>query len=243
MTGMQLHIIRVGEWDFVRFPQEETGRMRKQSRPWHGPFRIVSVQNPDVCVTKVYFPEEGQIRVHQSRVKPSPIVFPAGSYITKGKKSQGRVPAWVIQFLDDCGPLQPIADQGENSPPDSFSVYSRGKDTPPLGLVDLFEETDNNGSAGADADVDGSGDEEESVDPQVSPNADPHSLSDTILSHGLDQDIFSENSENEDSGSLPSLPNRPHRQDSHYKLRSSIGPPDRLYLVGQPGGLASLGGE
>ena len=107
-------------------------------------------------------------------------------------------------------------------------------------MVDLFEETDNNGSAGADADVDGSGDEEESVDPQVSPNADPHSLSDTILSHGLDQDIFSENSENEDSGSLPSLPNRPHRQDSHYKLRSSIGPPDRLYLVGQPGGLASL---
>ena len=233
------HHYRVGEWVFVRFPQEETGRMRKLSRPWHGPYRIVSVQDPDVCVTKVYFPEEGQIRVHQSRVKPSPRAFPAGSYIYKGKKSQGRVPAWVERFLDDSGPLQPTADQGENPRPDLFSADSRVNDIPPLGLVDLFEETDANGSPGTD--VSGSGGEEESVDPQVSPNADPVSLSDTLLSHGLDQDVFSENSENEDSGPLPSLPNRPHRQDSRYKLRSSVRPPDRLYLVGQPGGLASLG--
>ena len=215
--------------------------MRKLSRPWHSPYRIVSVQDPDVCVTKVYFPEEGQIRIHQSRIKPSPIAFPAGSYIYKGKKSQGRVPAWVERFLDDSGPLQPTADQGENPRPDLFSADSRVNDIPPLGLVDLFEETDANGSPGTD--VSGSGGEEESVDPHVFPNADPVSLSDTLLSHGLDQDAFSENSENEDSGPLPSLPNRPHRQDGRYKLRSSVRPPDRLYLVGQPGGLASLGGE
>ncbi len=52
--------------------------MRKLSRPF-----VVSVQGPDVCVVKVYFPEEGEIRVHQSRVKPSPLGFPAGSYLYK----------------------------------------------------------------------------------------------------------------------------------------------------------------
>ena len=55
---------RVGAWVFIRFSQEETGRLRKLSRPWHGPYRVVSVQDPDVCAVKVYFPDEGQIRVH-----------------------------------------------------------------------------------------------------------------------------------------------------------------------------------
>ena len=28
---------RVGDWIFIRFPAEETGRNRKMSHPWHGP--------------------------------------------------------------------------------------------------------------------------------------------------------------------------------------------------------------
>ena len=56
---------RVGDWIFIRFPAEETGRGRKLSHPWHGPYRIASRKDPDVTATKVYFPEEGQIQVHQ----------------------------------------------------------------------------------------------------------------------------------------------------------------------------------
>ena len=29
--------LRVGDWVLVKFPQEESGRLRKLSRPWHGP--------------------------------------------------------------------------------------------------------------------------------------------------------------------------------------------------------------
>ena len=29
---------RLGDWVFVRFPEEETGRKHKLSRPWYGPF-------------------------------------------------------------------------------------------------------------------------------------------------------------------------------------------------------------
>ena len=34
----KLGTFKIGEWVLVRFPHEETGRMRKLSRPWHGPF-------------------------------------------------------------------------------------------------------------------------------------------------------------------------------------------------------------
>ena len=33
---------KIGQWVLVRFPQEESGRQRKLSRPWHGPYRIIS---------------------------------------------------------------------------------------------------------------------------------------------------------------------------------------------------------
>ena len=42
----------------VRFPQEKVGKMRKLSRPWHGPFRVLVVEDPDVTVIKVYFPQD-----------------------------------------------------------------------------------------------------------------------------------------------------------------------------------------
>jgi hypothetical protein len=32
---------QIGDWVLVRFPQEESGKQRKLSRPWHGPYQIV----------------------------------------------------------------------------------------------------------------------------------------------------------------------------------------------------------
>ena len=49
----------MGEWVLIRFPHEETGRLRKLSRPWHGPYKITEENDPDVTAVKVYFPEEG----------------------------------------------------------------------------------------------------------------------------------------------------------------------------------------
>ena len=58
---------RAGDLVLVYFFQEDTGNLRKLSRPWHGPNRVTSSNNPDVCVTKLHYPREGQIQVHQSR--------------------------------------------------------------------------------------------------------------------------------------------------------------------------------
>ena len=69
--------LKTGDWVLVRFPQDETGAARKLSRPWHGPYPLTA---PNVSVTKVYFPQDQSICVHESRVKRCPDNFPGGFY-------------------------------------------------------------------------------------------------------------------------------------------------------------------
>ena len=90
----------VGGWVLVRFPADETRRMRKLSRPWHGPYRVTALREPDISVSKVYQPQSPAIYVHQSRVKPCPCNFPAGFYWYGGNnKGPGRPPEWVDRLL------------------------------------------------------------------------------------------------------------------------------------------------
>ena len=91
---------RVGQWVLVKFPQEESGRLRKLSRPWHGPYRIISQDDPDLIVQKVYFPNDSNIQIHQSRVTRCPSKFPAGYYWYGNKRrGPGRPPKWVNNLL------------------------------------------------------------------------------------------------------------------------------------------------
>lgn len=54
--------LRVGSWVLIHFPQDESGRWRKLSRPWHGPYRITDKNDPDVTCVKVYHPQDGPIQ-------------------------------------------------------------------------------------------------------------------------------------------------------------------------------------
>ena len=56
----------IGDWVLVYFPQDKTGKDHKLSQPWHGPYRIVSHNDADVTVVKIYFPDDPQIQIHQS---------------------------------------------------------------------------------------------------------------------------------------------------------------------------------
>ena len=94
------HKYGIGDWVLVRFPNKESRKQRKLSRPWHGPYRVLSSNDPDVTVVNIYFPKDNQIQVHQSRVKPCPSEFPAGYYwYGKTKKGPGHPPKWVDQLL------------------------------------------------------------------------------------------------------------------------------------------------
>ena len=91
---------KLGDWVFVHFPEEETGKKRKVSRPWYGPFRVVARRDPNLTVTKVYFPEDTPIEIHQLRVCPSPNALPAGFYwYGARRRSPGRTPNWLQRML------------------------------------------------------------------------------------------------------------------------------------------------
>lgn len=108
--------MRVGDWVFVRFPQDETGKQRKLSRPWRGPFRVTRCDEPDVTVVKVYYPEEGPLQVHRTRVCPSPSALPVGFYWYGGnRRSSGGVPRWVDNLLED--PQRESLDESDGQEP------------------------------------------------------------------------------------------------------------------------------
>ena len=98
--GVRVVDYKIGDWVFVHFPEEETGKQRKMLRPWYGPFRVVARQDPNVRVSKVYFPEDLSILVHQLRVCPSPSQLPAGFFwYGARRRSSGRVPRWLQTWL------------------------------------------------------------------------------------------------------------------------------------------------
>ena len=91
---------RVGDWVLVYFSQDETGKTRKLSQPWHGPYRIISRDDPDLTVTKIYFPDDPSIQIHQSRVQPCPPSLPTGFYWYGSKRSKpGRPPKQVLKHF------------------------------------------------------------------------------------------------------------------------------------------------
>ena len=97
---------RVGDLVLVKFPQEESGKNRKLFLPWHGPYRVMQCNDPDLTVTKQFFPEEGTIQIHQLRVCPCP-QLPIGFYWYGGtRRSAGGVPRWVEKLTQNdtlCG--------------------------------------------------------------------------------------------------------------------------------------------
>ena len=76
----------------------------------------------NVTATKVYFPDEKSIKVHQSRVQMCPFNLPAGYYWYGQKRtSPGRPPKWVEQLLtkgtgDEQNGDAPIDQLGQDSP-------------------------------------------------------------------------------------------------------------------------------
>lgn len=105
---------QVGDWVLIRYPSEETGRFRKLSRPWHGPYRITSCNDTDVSAVKVYFPREDAVKVHQTRVKPCPDGLLAGYYWYGNKrKGPGHPPKWVEKILSDTDKEEDREPQGE----------------------------------------------------------------------------------------------------------------------------------
>ena len=121
---------RVGDWVLVKFPADETGKARKLSRPWHGPYRVVDIRQPDVTVVKVYRPQDGRIQIHQTRVTPCPPAFPAGYFWYGDKRPRpGRPPKWVDELLQG-GTREANVDENDKATPAEGKDHSSDHDQP-----------------------------------------------------------------------------------------------------------------
>ena len=118
----------------VRFPSDESGRLRKLSRPWHGPFRVQNCNVTNIFATKVYFPFEEPAHVHQNRVKPCPDSSPPGFYRYGGRgRGPGHPPRWVKAVLAEGG-----VHKRTTQPPEPDSIKP---DLLPSLFEDQLEET------------------------------------------------------------------------------------------------------
>ncbi len=106
--------LKVEDMVLVRFPHEEQGKLRKLSRPWHGPYRVVSRDDPDVTVLKLYFPQEPVIQVLQIRVCPCPVAFPPGYYWYGRKQHSPGLPSWVENLIGSCVPAEPETESADS---------------------------------------------------------------------------------------------------------------------------------
>ena len=96
----------------IRFSADESGRNRKLSCPWHGPFRVTSINGPWYRSFKYLLPE--LILVHQSRVKAYPQNYPGGFYWYGGRRrGVGKPPQWVEDLLADQLSYQSSTANGE----------------------------------------------------------------------------------------------------------------------------------
>ena len=113
----------------VRFPYEESGKMRKLLHPWHGPYRIIERRDPDLTFVKVYFPEDGHIQIYQSRVCSCPPKLPAGFYWYGGnKKSEDCIPTWVQKLMSGRADEQQNDDADQTLPTELLADYSEHAD-------------------------------------------------------------------------------------------------------------------
>ena len=94
--------IKVGDSVLIQFPQEESGKQRKLSRPWHGPYRVVEVTPTGIAAQREYTAKDDIIRVHLNRVTRCPLSFPAGYYWYGDRRcGPGRSPKVVADSTGD----------------------------------------------------------------------------------------------------------------------------------------------
>ena len=100
---------RQGDWVLVRFLSDETGRTRKLSQPWHGPYRVLDHTDTTIKLEKVYRAEHAPLHVHKSRVKFCPLDLPPG-YYWYGRRHccPGKVPEWVQHLTEAQDSLEHV---------------------------------------------------------------------------------------------------------------------------------------
>ena len=115
----------------IRFPQDETGAVRKLSRPWHGLYKVLEATPTGIIAEKVYGPQDSTIQGHLKRVTRCPPHFLAG-YCWYGSKRNGprRPPKWLDRLNQDGDALSEKASSPATKP--DAPTVDDSCDSPPV---------------------------------------------------------------------------------------------------------------
>ena len=69
--------------------------MRKLSRLWHGPYRVLKVTTMGVLAERVHTSKSDPTHVHLHRVSKCPPNFPAGYYLYGDCRNRPGRPNWI----------------------------------------------------------------------------------------------------------------------------------------------------
>lgn len=87
---------------------------------------IVSFSDPDVLLTKVYFPQGHTIQVCQLHVRKCPPKFPSAlNWYGVTCRQPGQPPHWISEMLEslpDCTTAAPVKQSSESSPDNHGAV-------------------------------------------------------------------------------------------------------------------------
>ena len=120
---------QVGDW---KFPHEETGKQRKLSQPWHGPYRVLAHNEPDLTVTKYIFPKMDRFRFTNFGLLLVPQSFQPA---TTGLARKSKALDVQLNGLNSCCPhhlhsvryVENSNQMNQKSPPASLNMISRMK--------------------------------------------------------------------------------------------------------------------
>ena len=79
-------VLSVGDRVVMYHPEEATSKNRKVTRPWYGPYRVVSINMPNATVRKVFSPSDALETVHCNRLRKLLPSFPKSWYWYGGRR-------------------------------------------------------------------------------------------------------------------------------------------------------------
>ena len=120
-----------GERVFLLKPSETTGASRKFARPFHGPYRITSVEANNACVRRVDRPQDEPILVALQRLRRCPDEVGDEFWPPDSQKKRGRPKTVRVSGVDEEDAVEPSTTPPTPALPEAGETSSSTTSTEP----------------------------------------------------------------------------------------------------------------
>lgn len=100
---------KLGDWIMIRFPHEESGKQRKLSRPWHGPYKEMTQMLLLLRCTSWM-----RLRYRCIRIGHVMLLLSCHQDST-GMGSPGKIPKWLKRLLADDKKVKETEEEEQHS--------------------------------------------------------------------------------------------------------------------------------